>query len=58
MLAEECAKYTRCRFDGDAVFDYSFTRSDVSKLDDFHPSLTGQAHLASVTWANSWWGTS
>lgn len=58
VLAEECAAVARCRFDGDAVFDYAFTRADVSKLDYFHPSLTGQAHLASVTWARSWWGTS
>jgi lysophospholipase L1-like esterase len=55
VLAEECATYTRCRFDGNAVFNYPFTRADVSKLDYFHPSLTGQAHLASVTWQASYW---
>jgi hypothetical protein len=55
VLAQECAAISRCRFDGDAVYNYSFTKSDVSKLDYFHPSLTGQAHLASVTWAASWW---
>jgi lysophospholipase L1-like esterase len=58
VLAEECARLTRCRYDGGAVFGYTFTRSDVSKLDYFHPSLTGQAHLASITWAHSWWSTS
>lgn len=58
VLADECAKLTRCKYDGNAVFDYTFSRSDVSKLDYFHPSLTGQAHLASVTWAHSWWSTS
>jgi lysophospholipase L1-like esterase len=56
VLQQECAATPRCRFDGDAVFDYSFTRSEVSKLDYFHPSLSGQANLASVTWAASWWG--
>jgi hypothetical protein len=58
VLAEECGRVPRCLFDGNAVFDYAFASADVSKLDYFHPSLTGQAHLASVTWAHSWWSTS
>ena len=56
VLQQECAKYSRCKFDGNAVFNYQFSRSQVSKLDYFHPSLSGQATLASVTWAKSWWG--
>jgi lysophospholipase L1-like esterase len=56
VLQQECAKYTRCKFDGNAVFNYQFSRSQVSKLDYFHPSLSGQASLASVTWGQSWWG--
>lgn len=56
VLQQECAKYTRCLFDGNAVFNYQFSRSQVSKLDYFHPSLSGQATLASLTWAQSWWG--
>ena len=55
VLAQECAAYTRCRFDGNAVFNFQFSRDDVSKLDYFHPSLAGQTALASVTWAQSWW---
>jgi lysophospholipase L1-like esterase len=55
ILAEECAKYTRCRWDGGAVYNYRFTASQVSSLDFFHPSLSGQAALARVTWAASWW---
>jgi lysophospholipase L1-like esterase len=58
VLAQECAQVARCRFDGNAVFNYSFGREDVSKLDYFHPSLSGQADLAQVTWASSWWSTS
>jgi lysophospholipase L1-like esterase len=58
VLAEECGRIARCRFDGNAVFDYAFGRADVSTLDYFHPSLTGQAHLAEVTWARSWWSGS
>lgn len=55
ILAEECARYARCRFDDNKVFQYQFTRSDVSKLDYFHPSLSGQADLAQLTWETSWW---
>jgi lysophospholipase L1-like esterase len=57
VLAEVCAQHaTMCRFDGLAVFNYAFTRGQVSKLDYFHPSLSGQAALASITWSSSWWG--
>jgi lysophospholipase L1-like esterase len=58
VLAEVCAQYTTmCRFDGDAVFDHQFSAGEVSKLDYFHPSLTGQSTLASLTWQHSWWST-
>src|SRR5215208_4557498 len=55
ILAEECARYSRCRWDNKAVYDYRFSASQVSALDFFHPSLSGQAALARVTWAASWW---
>lgn len=55
VLAEVCAAYAMCRFDDLAVFDYPFAARHVSRLDYFHPSLSGQAVLASVTWAHSWW---
>ena len=55
VLAEECAGFARCRFDDLAVFNHAFAREDVSRLDYFHPSLAGQADLAAVTWAHSWW---
>jgi lysophospholipase L1-like esterase len=57
ILQDVCSQYSFCRFDDYAVFNYQFTGSDVSKLDYFHPSLSGQAHLASVTWMESWWAT-
>jgi lysophospholipase L1-like esterase len=50
-LAQGCALYVHCRFDGNAVFNTAFTTSDVSTRDYFHPSLAGQTKLASVTWA-------
>jgi lysophospholipase L1-like esterase len=55
VLAQECGNHPNCKFDGYAVFDYPFTRSQVSKLDYFHPSLSGQAELAALTWGLSWW---
>jgi lysophospholipase L1-like esterase len=56
VLADVCGQYGFCRFDGNAVFDYAFATNHVSRLDYFHPSLAGQATLASITWARSWWG--
>ena len=44
-----------CKFDGNAVSGYQFTPNDVSTLDYFHPSVTGQSRLASLTWSQSWW---
>jgi lysophospholipase L1-like esterase len=58
ILAQVCAGYARCRWDGGAVFNYQFSASQVSTLDFFHPSLSGQASLARVTWAASWWPSS
>jgi lysophospholipase L1-like esterase len=55
ILADVCAKYSRCRWDNKAVYDYRFSASQVSTLDFFHPSLSGQAALARVSWAASWW---
>ena len=55
VLAQECAAYVNCKFDGNAVYNYAFSKSQVSRLDYFHPSLSGQAALASITWASSWW---
>ena len=49
-LAQGCALYVHCRFDGNAVFNTAFTTSDVSTRDYFHPSLAGQTKLALVTW--------
>jgi lysophospholipase L1-like esterase len=51
QLAQVCAAYFMCRFDNNAVFNTAFTRSDVTTRDYFHPSVAGQAKLASVTWA-------
>jgi lysophospholipase L1-like esterase len=55
VLGEVCGLYAQCRFDGNAVFNYAFTAGQVSTLDYFHPSLSGQATLAGITWQRSWW---
>lgn len=53
QLAEVCALYSQCRFDGDALFNETFAPGDVSTLDYFHPSIQGQTKLAAGTWAVS-----
>jgi PKD repeat protein len=50
QLADVCGSFPQCRFDGNAVFNTQFSKSDISG-DYFHPSIAGQAKLASVTWA-------
>lgn len=37
-------------YDGGAVANQSFTQSEVSAIDCFHPSATGQAALATAVW--------
>jgi hypothetical protein len=53
VLAQVCAQYANCRFDGNAVFNTAFVAADVSTRDYFHPSLAGQTKLASVAWGAS-----
>jgi hypothetical protein len=51
VLSEECAAVTGCVFDGNAVFSYQFSLSQLSTWDYFHPNTSGQAVLSSVTWS-------
>jgi lysophospholipase L1-like esterase len=55
-LETVCATYSTCRFDGNAVFNYQFSTSDISTRDYFHPSLAGQKNIAAVTWSAGPWG--
>ncbi|NKX55433.1 SGNH/GDSL hydrolase family protein [Arthrobacter mobilis] len=50
ILAETCAKYRSCRWDGGAVYRYRFSAGQISTLDYFHPGPAGQAELAELTW--------
>lgn len=65
QLATICAAYAtylaagasgQCRYDGGTAFNTKFVPSDVSTRDYFHPSLAGQAKLASVSWSAGYWG--
>lgn len=57
VLKNVCAEYAQCRYDGDAIFKYQFTKSDVSSVDYFHPSKTGQKNIAATSWAAGYWPT-
>ncbi|MPY31395.1 SGNH/GDSL hydrolase family protein [Streptomyces adustus] len=50
VLEEVCVKDTRCRFDGNAVYDYRFDTGQLSHWDWFHPSTDGQARLAEIAY--------
>lgn len=50
VLAQETTAYG-FHWDDNAVFNTAFLREDVSQVDFFHPSMKGQAKLASVSWA-------
>ena len=55
-MAAACDRHApRCHHDGNAVFDYRFDLDDVSRLDYWHPSRTGQATLARVAWDAGFW---
>jgi PKD repeat protein len=54
QLAEVCAATAHCRWDGNAAYNTVFTTSDASG-DYFHPSISGQAKLAAVSWGASYW---
>jgi hypothetical protein len=58
ILATTCGEYANCRWDNNATFNYQFTAADISTVDYFHPSVTGQCDLAAVTWNASYWGPS
>jgi lysophospholipase L1-like esterase len=58
VLADVCAAYAFCRYDGGAVFGYPFALSHLSGWDYFHPNTSGQAVLADVTWRAGFWAAS
>ncbi len=55
-LAQVCAGYATCRYDGGAVFNGKLEAADVSPFDYFHLSARGQARLAEAAWAAAGFG--
>lgn len=51
-LATACGRQPRCRYDGGAAFRIRWARSDVSSVDYFHPSISGQRKIADAVWAS------
>lgn len=51
QLAEVCAQYPNCRYDGGAVFGWQFDAADFVTRDYFHLSSRGEAGLADVSYA-------
>jgi lysophospholipase L1-like esterase len=49
-LARVCARFPRCVWDWETTFNFQFSAADVSSVDYFHPSITGQNRLAEVAW--------
>jgi lysophospholipase L1-like esterase len=59
VLAQECGLLVpSCLWDGGATYNYAFVKSDVSTVDYFHPSVSGQNKLAALTWSASYWPAS
>jgi lysophospholipase L1-like esterase len=56
-LATVCAQYANCKWDNLATYNYAFKTSDISTIDYFHPSVSGQNTLAGITWGASYWPT-
>lgn len=52
VLQSVCAKYTQCKYDNGAGFKTQFATNDVSTRDYFHPSVEGQALIASIAWTS------
>lgn len=51
QLAQACTAYgPNCAFDGNAIFNYAFSLSQISPWDYFHPNPSGQAVLARVSY--------
>jgi lysophospholipase L1-like esterase len=51
QLQASCAAHAHCRYDGGALFGYQFVFGQLSGWDYFHPNPSGQAVLASVSYA-------
>jgi lysophospholipase L1-like esterase len=51
-IRSACAADSNCRYDNGAAARIRWARADVSALDYLHPSVAGQAKIASAVWAS------
>jgi lysophospholipase L1-like esterase len=51
QLASVCARHPNCRYDGGVTYRLRWRRRDISTVDYFHPSLSGQRNIAAALWA-------
>ena len=54
-LQSVCGSTPKCRYDGGAVANYAFSKSEITTIDYFHPSLAGQKAFAALTWPTTQW---
>jgi lysophospholipase L1-like esterase len=52
-LQSACAAISGCAFDDDALYDNPIGAADLSTIDWFHPSVSGQATLSQLLWQNA-----
>src|SRR5262249_4412193 len=45
-----CAAAANCQYDNGLVFAAKFAESEVSTVDFYHPSVSGQTSLAAAAW--------
>ncbi|MEU1971213.1 SGNH/GDSL hydrolase family protein [Microbacterium sp. NPDC019599] len=57
ILQRVCAEFATCRYDQGALYSFAFTKAHISTRDYFHPSVTGQAAIAAVTWPKTQWAS-
>jgi hypothetical protein len=50
ILRSTCRRYAHCLFDNDAAYYGYFRPKDLSQIDYFHPSTSGQAQISQGTW--------
>jgi lysophospholipase L1-like esterase len=50
ILKSVCATDAHCLWDGGAFFRLAYAASDVSKLDAFHPSVSGLNRFSATAW--------
>lgn len=48
VLREVCARYEACQYDNGTGYEYRFETGEVNTRDYFHPSVRGQATIASI----------